>query len=174
MKYVFLLLMNFVLISGTLSQNLQIFCKAVQNESYNQTERYVKKQIREFRNGTRYFNGEGSGYQISFTEAYDTIVCRMKQFECVEDAFSDKCAMKIAIYPGSSSIGVILKSGEKRVEKCFHIQEGSMGRLNIFGWRPRISKSKNILIYKKMYDCEGFVEEQKRNCKTNCLSQRSI
>jgi hypothetical protein len=166
MKSTILLILNFAFLSGIQSQNKQIFCKAVQTESYNQTERYVKKQIREFRNGTRYFNGEGSGYQISFTEAYDTIVSRMKQFECVEDAFSDKCAMKIAIYPGSSSIGVILKSGEKRVEKCFHIQEGSMGRLNIFGWRPRISKSKNILIYKKMHDCNGFVEEQKKNCNS--------
>ena len=167
MKYSILLLLNLAFISVIEGQNKQIFCNAVQTDSYDRTERYIKNQIKEFRKGKVFYNGEGSGYQISFKEAYDTIVCRMKQFECVEDAFSDKCAEKIAIYPGSSSIGIILKSGEKWAEKCFHIQEGTIGRLNILGWRPRISKSKNILIYKKMYDCVGFVDEQKKNCNSD-------
>jgi len=94
----------------------------------------------------------------------DTLTRWLKNMPCVEDAVRDKCQQKELIYPGSSSVGVKFKTSEGIVEKCFWIQEGTTGNVNIFGWKPHIFKSRNILRYKKMYDCKGFIELQRQNC----------
>lgn len=98
---------------------------------------------------------------------YDSIINELQRLECVDDVFWDKCQAKALLYPGKSAIGVRCKTNTGIVEKCFIIQEGTTGQINIFGWRPKIFKSKQKLKYKGTYDCEGFVEDQKKNCQIN-------
>jgi hypothetical protein len=91
--------------------------------------------------------------------------------DCVADAYRDQCENKLAIFPGRSSIGVKFKTNSGIKEKCFSIQEGTTGQINILGWRPKISKSKYILSYKNTYDCEGFIEIQKQKCNQSLKSK---
>jgi len=148
----------------TRSQGNSTFCKAVENEKFKKVERVIKKKVRKIKNGTTYYNGPGSGMQIDHIHNIDTLVMWMNTMPCIADAASDKCEIKISIFPGWIVIGAIFKSSKGISEKCFYIQEGTTGAVNIFGWRPHIFKMKNKLIYKKMYDCPGFVEQQKKNC----------
>ena len=154
------------MMSSVYSQNNASFCKAVGKNNFNKVERLVKKEIRKKRSGTQYDNGQGSGIQVTHVYDLDTITSWLKRFPCVEDAFWDKCQVKISIYPGWSVIGVRLNTESGPSEKCFHIQEGTTGSISIFGWRPHLFKYRNKLIYKKMCDCEGFIEQQKNNCNT--------
>ncbi len=161
---IILLTIFFFIYQNSFSQNEKAFCKAVAEMRFNKVERMIKKIIKKNRKGQIYFNGEGSGYQINLAPSLDSITNWLKRQSCVEDAYWDKCQMKILIYPGSSSIGVKFKTKKGIVEKCFWIKEGTTGQLNIFGWRPKVAKAKQQLVYKKMYDCKGFVETQKKNC----------
>lgn len=146
------------------SQNEKAFCKAVDNMNFNKVERIMLRLVKKNRKGQTYFNGEGSGYQINLAPSLDSITNWLKKQSCVEDAYWDKCQMKTLIYPGSSAIGVKFKTKKGIVENCFLLQEGTTGQVNIFGWRPKLSKAKKILVYKKMYECKGFIETQKSNC----------
>lgn len=158
-----------LLLAGTLTSRAQsqdAFCKAVAKEKYRKIERSVKRQVKKHKQGVTFYNGPGSGYQINLAPSLDSITLWLKNMPCTEDAFWDKCQMKIMIYPGSSSIGVKFKTNQGIKEKCFFIQEGTTGTLQIFGWRPKVWKTRNILVYRKMYDCPDFIEKQKKNCKT--------
>ena len=146
------------------AQNERKFNKAVADMNFNKVERLMCKLVKRYQEGQTYFNGEGSGFQINLCPSLDSIANWLKDQNCVEDAFWDKCQMKAAIYPGMSSVGVKFKTKEGVFEKCFMIQEGTTGQINILGWRPKISKAKKILVYKRMYDCAGFIDTQKRNC----------
>ncbi len=139
-------------------------CKAIENENFKKVERLLQQQVRHHKNGQRYYNGEGSGYQTNFTPALDSITNWFKNQNCVVDAYWNKCQNKIAIYPGWSVIGVKFKTKKGIVEKCYSIQQGTTGKINLLGWRPKLFKTKNKLVYKKSYDCEGFIELQKLNC----------
>ncbi len=147
------------------AQNAKQFCNAVEKSNFNKVERIVHRLIKKNKTGQTYYNGPGSGYQINLTPCYDTMVHWLKQQPCVADAFWDKCQMKLLSYPGHSSVGVRFKSDTGFVEKCFLIQEGTTGQVNLFGWRPKLFKSKMKLVYKKMFDCNGFVESQKKMCE---------
>ncbi len=145
-------------------QNETALCKAVANSNFRKVERIVKKVIKENKTGQTYFNGEGSGYQINLSPCFDSITNWFKKQDCVEDAYWDKCQTKVEIYPGHSSIGVKFRTNSGIVEKCFQIQEGTTGQINFLGWRPKISKEKKQLVYKRMYEYNGFIELQKLNC----------
>lgn len=155
------------------AQNEKAFCNAVESLNFKKAERQIKKLVRNNSKGKTYFNGEGSGYQITFTPCLDSITNWLKKQHCVKDAFWDKCQEKISIYPGWSTIGIkfITKKGE--VEKCISIQEGTTGQVEILGWRPKLSKEKHKLIYKKMFDCKGFIELQKFNCFPNSKNEQN-
>ena len=146
-------------------QNETALCKAVANSNFRKIESIVKTVIKKNIKGQTFYNGEGSGYQIDLTLCFDSITIWFKKQDCVEDAYWDKCQEKVAIYPGHSSIGVKFRTKNGIVEKCFLVQEGTTGQINILGWKPKIFKSKKILIYEKMYDSENFIEQQKINCE---------
>jgi hypothetical protein len=157
----------FFVLQNAFSQDEKAFCKAGYNMNFKKTERILHKVIKENRKGQVFFNGARSGYQTNLAPSLDSITNWLKRQECVEDAFRDKCQMKEAIYPGYSSIGVKFKTKNGMIEKCFLIQEGTTGQINIFGWKPKIFKSKTILVYKKMYDCGNFIEQQRINCRNH-------
>jgi hypothetical protein len=159
-----LFLLIFLSSQKAFSQSEKAFCKAVESMNFKKVERIVHRIVKKNRAGQTYFNGEGSGYQINLSPCYDSIVNWLKKQDCVEDAYWDKCQSKELIYPGSSSIGVKFKTKTGIAEKCFLVQNGTTGQVNIFGWKPKISKAKKNLVYKKMYECKGFIELQKLNC----------
>ncbi len=160
-----ILLIVFVLdFHNAFCQSYTKFCSAVENESFKKVERMVKKQVHKYRNGTTYNYGQND-CQTTFKNSFDSITLWLKNQSCIEDSFWDKCQEKAAIYPWSSTIGVQFRTKKGIVEKCFLIQEGKTGQVNIFGWRPKIFKSKKILFYKKMYNCTNFIEQQKINCQ---------
>ena len=148
----------------TLAQSNTKFCKAIEKEHFKKIERLLKQQVRHHKNGQRYYNGAGSGYQTNFTPALDSLTNWFKNQSCVIDAYWDRCENKIAIYPGWSVIGAKFKTKKGIVEKCYSIQLGTTGKINLFGWRPQLFKTKNKLVYKKSYDCNGFIKQQKLNC----------
>jgi hypothetical protein len=158
------LILFLFLFSPGFSQNNNAFCKAVEYENYDKAERIFKREIKKYKHGNKYDNGPGSGIQISHIAGFDSLTAWLKNKPCIEDAYWDRCQSKIAIYPGWSSIGVKFKTGNGISEKCFYIQEGTIGNIGIFGWRSHIFKTRNILVYKKMYDCAGFIEQQKKEC----------
>lgn len=162
--YIITLMIMFFACQQTFSQNEQAFCKAVKKKNFNKVERIIYKLVKKNKKGVTYFNGQGSGYQINLAPSLDSITNWIKKQPCVEDAFWDKCQMKIQIYPGNSAIGVKFKTGNEIIEKCFMIQEGKTGQVKFFKWRLKLFKAKNVLVYKKMYDCKGFIETQKSNC----------
>jgi hypothetical protein len=163
-RKVILLITILTFVQPVRAQSGQKFCRAVERSNFRKVERIVKKLVKKNRVGVTYFNGVGSGYQISLAPSLDSITGWLKGRACVADAYWDRCQGKPAIYPGSSSIGVILQAKTGEVEKCFRIQEGTTGQLNLFGWRPTVYKPKKILVYRKMSDCAGFIELQRKNC----------
>lgn len=161
-----IMLLFFILVcKNVYCQNEIALCKAVANLNFRRTERIVKTVIKENKTGLTFYNGEGSGHQINLTPCIDSITNWLKKQDCIEDAYWDKCQIKQAIYPGHSTIGVKFRTKNGIVEKCFLVQEGTTGQINILGWEPKIFKSKKILIYEKMYNCENFIEQQKMNCE---------
>lgn len=164
MKVIIMLLSLLLFVNISYSQNNCNFCKAVEKGNFNKVERLFKKEVRKRENGTQFYNGPGSGMQTTHSYNIDTLTMWLKNHPCVADAYPDKCQEKIAIYPGHSSIGVKFNTNKGIVEKCFLLQEGTMGTVNILGWRPHLFEAKNILVYKKIYGCSGFIEQQKINC----------
>lgn len=144
------------------AQSEMRLCKAIEKGKFGKVERIVKRQIKSL---PEFKESDASGkINLSMEENVENLTLWFKNMNCVEDAFEDKCQNKIAIYPGWSIIGVKFKTSSGIEEKCFSIQKGTTGTINIFGWHPKVSRMKNKLVYKKMYNCPGFVEEQKRNC----------
>jgi hypothetical protein len=160
LKIILLTFFLFVL-QNAFCQNANVFCKAVNNSNFRKAERIVIKVIKKNRKGQTYFNGEGSGYQINLTASLDSIINWLKKRDCVEDAYWDKNQLKPAIYPGWATIGIKLRTNKGIIEKCFFIQKGTTGQVNILGWRPKLFKSRQELVYKRMFNCENFIKLQK-------------
>jgi hypothetical protein len=139
--------------------------KAIEKGNFYKVERIIKTEIRKHKKGEQYDNGPGSGMQTSFNSSYDSIIHWLLSHKNVSAATWDKCAVKISIYPGWSDIGAVFQTKEGEVEKCFHIQVGTTGQVNLFGWHPKLRKSKKELRYIKMNDCKGFVAQQEVNCR---------
>ncbi len=81
----------------------------------------------------------------------------------------DRCVPKPAIWPGTWTLGVVYRTqdglADQVLERCYVIQGGRPGRINLFGWRPRIRKARNDLRVIDVRSCPGYVEEQERICK---------
>lgn len=143
-------------------QDNSSFCRVVEKEKFGKVERIIKRMIKEIPESRDYT--DTLSFEPRMDENVESLTQWFKGFSCVEDAFQDKCQNKISIYPGWSIIGVKFRTRSGLVEKCFSIQLGTTGTINLFGWRPKIGRMKNKLVYKRMYDCPGFIVEQKRNC----------
>jgi hypothetical protein len=172
MKISISVILFFFLLNPAHPQKNCSFCNSVENGNFNKAERIFKREIKKYRYGTKYDNGPGSGIQTKYTSSFDSLTNWLKYKRCVEDAYWDKCQIKEDIYPGWSSIGVKFKTSNGTFEKCFYIQEGTLGQIYFFGWRPKVFKARNILVYKKMYDCSGFIEQQKKECDQSKILSR--
>lgn len=139
--------------------------KAIDKGNFHTVERIVKAEIRKHKKGEQFYNGPGSGMQTSFNASCDSIVNWLVSHKHISSAAWDKCVYKIAIYPGQLVIGAVFQTKQGEVEKCFHIRQGTTGQVNLFGWHPKLLKSKNELRYIKMMDCKGFVALQEANCR---------
>lgn len=153
-----------LLVQLTVTAQLSSLSKAAENGRWNKVERIMKRKIHE-QNRVFDFDNRQRKTILSFTIAYDTLVHWLKTSPVVEDAAWDKCMGKLSIYPGHSAVGVRFKTKNGIVEKCFVVQEGSTGTINFFGWHPHLIRYKWKLVYKRMRDCKGFVEQQKAECE---------
>lgn len=70
---------------------------------------------------------------------------------------------KIKIIEAYPTIGIQIKAGNDTIEKCFIIQEGTTGQIHLFGWKPKLLKARNILVFERMINCNGFLAEQRKN-----------
>ena len=147
------------------AQNESVFCKVVTKADFKKIERKIKQLIQHNNQGKIFYNGAGSGNQIDYTPCYDSIINWLVRQPCIVDAYWDKCENKELLFPGKSAIGIKFKTEKGIFEKCFLIQQGTTGQINILGYRPKLFKESKKLVYKKMFDCNGFIEAQKKNCK---------
>lgn len=80
----------------------------------------------------------------------------------------DRCVIKPAIWPGTWTLGVVFRTRDGKVqdilERCYTIQGGRTGTIDLFGWHPRVFKARDNLKVKRARACAGFVEEQKKAC----------
>ena len=56
-------LLSVIFFEHTIAQD-ENDCKSIYKRHFKKAEKTIKKQIRQYRNGTSYFNGVGSGNQI--------------------------------------------------------------------------------------------------------------
>ncbi len=139
---------------------------AIAKNHFRKVERIIKHEIKKHKQGVEFDNGPGSGMQITHAPTFDSLVIWLKKHPNVEDAAWDRCAEKIAIYPGWAVLGARFKTKNGVREMCFHVQQGTMTRLKVRNGKAQNfpALDKNILVYRKMYACEGFIEQQKQNC----------
>ncbi|KRP11476.1 MAG: hypothetical protein ABR95_03420 [Sphingobacteriales bacterium BACL12 MAG-120813-bin55] len=146
-------------------QREQAMDRAVAQGNLNKIERLIKQQVRKHRKAVVLTNPYDSTVTYkSLVPALDSITAWLDRQESIEAAYWDKCQMKIDIYPGHSSIGIRIQGESEMIEKCFYVQEGTIGKLHFFGWRPQLFRTRLVLKYEKMYDCPGFIELQQQNC----------
>jgi hypothetical protein len=164
MKVFIVIIVSLFLLSVTNAQSRSSFCNAVEGGNFKKVARQFNKQVKCRKWGKTFDNGPGSGMQVTHVYDLDTLTLWLKNMPCVADAYWDKCQVKIGIYPGWVEIGAKFNTRDGIREMCFCLQEGTTGAIHILGWQPHLFKSKNKLILKRLYDCEGFIDKQKANC----------
>ncbi|MBK7173976.1 MAG: hypothetical protein IPH84_12245 [Bacteroidales bacterium] len=164
-KFIPLIFILFLALNVTFGQSNRPFCNAVQHGNYRKVERILKHETRKYRHGVTYDNGPGSGMQVTHSPGLDSLTSWFKTMPCVKDAYWDKCCNKPGIYPGWAVIGVLFDQDGQTIAKCFTFQLGTTGSMNVFGWRPHILPMKDHLIYRKISDCPGFIERERRKCE---------
>lgn len=144
------------------SEEQNSFSKAVKEENFRKVEHLFKREIKHL---NRFYKPTNSGNTyFDYQTQIDSLTNWLKNKPCVLDANNDKCQTKVLIYPGKSAVGVKFKTKSGIVEKCFLIQNGTLGNVHLFKWQFHFFKPKDKLVYKKMYDCNGFIEREKENC----------
>lgn len=165
-RFLRILLLMFVLIPGEKSlmaqernRSNQKLCKAVYEEDWTKVHKLVRKQIKQWS-----YLDTSLGYP-SYSMAIDSLVAIFLQSPCVEEAFADKCAIKISIWPGTSVVGIKFSGHDGTSEFCYTIQEGQMRAIRINGILHIPLKGREKLVYQGSGRCKGFIEEQRRLCR---------
>lgn len=80
----------------------------------------------------------------------------------------DRCVVKAQTWPGTWTLGVVFRTRDGHVEdiieRCYTIQGGVPGTINLSGWRPRVRKDRQQLKCIRAKACPGFLEEQRKVC----------
>jgi hypothetical protein len=144
------------------AQDGKRFQRALNARSEHSLDRWVKHELHRHR--TRQLISTPNGSYSSYAPTYDSLVAFLRRQPGVEDAAWDKCMNKLDIWPGHSNIGVRWHARGQVFERCWMVQEGITGAMNLFGWRPHVRKDREHLKYKRALKCPGFVEDQRRYC----------
>lgn len=154
-----LLLLPFVL----QAQAAKGFQRALNARNEHALDRWMAREIHRQRKG--HLITTPSGSYRSHAPTYDSLVAFMRRQPGVEDAAWDKCMDKLDLWPGHSNIGLRWHGRGQVFERCWTVQEGIPGTIDLFGWRPHVRKDKQHLKYKRASWCPGFVEQQRRYCE---------
>lgn len=138
------------------------FARALKGGSIHAIDRWMKRELMARRKGEQVENG--STMITVHTLTYNSIVDWLRKQPGVIDAAWDGCVGKLDIWPGHSTIGLRWRVGEVVHERCWTVQEGIPGTINLFGWRPKVRKSREYLKYDRASVCPGFVEQQRKYC----------
>lgn len=157
-----LLLCSMLLPFALEAQDAKRFQRALTSGNERAIDRWVEREVHRQRKGIVMTTWEAR--YTSHSATYDSLVAFMRRQPGVRDAAWDKCMTKIAIWPGHSTIGMRWQKGDQVIERCWKVQEGIPGTINLFGWRPKVRKAHEHLKYKSARECAGFVEEQKKYC----------
>jgi len=157
-----LLLCLFLLPLVAPAQNAQRFQRALASGNERALDRWMKGEVHRARKGHQVTTPSGS-YTVH-DPSHDSLVAFLRRQPGVEDAAWDKCIGKLDIWPGHSTIGLRWRVGEVVHERCWTVQEGIPGTINLFGWRPHVRKDRQHLKYKRASLCPGFVEQQRKYC----------
>lgn len=158
-----LLLCLFLLPLVAPAQNAQRFQRALASGNERALDRWMEHEIHRVRKGHQVTTPSGS-YTVH-DPSHDSLVAFLRRQPGVEDAAWDKCIGKLDIWPGHSNIGLRWRVGDEVRERCWTVQEGIMGTINILGWRPHVRKDRQQLKYKRARSCPGFVEQQRKYCE---------
>jgi len=157
-----LLLFLFVLPLLAQAQNAKRFQHALVSSSERAMDRWMKSGIHRVRKGHQ-VTTPSSSYTVH-DPSHDSLVAFLRRQPGVDDAAWDKCIGKLDVWPGHSTIGLRWRVGDGLHERCWTVQEGIPGTVNIFGWRPKVRKSRAYLKYERASTCPGFVEQQRKYC----------
>ncbi|MCU0436402.1 MAG: hypothetical protein MUC49_00705 [Raineya sp.] len=103
--------------------------------------------------------------------AFDSIRRRIERLKYVKDVFYDYCQIKIDLYPGYMTLGVLFTEKGVEVEKGYIIQVGRTRytRLRFFGYNTCIPipklKSMDKLLLRKIYYAPNFIKKNKQICE---------
>ncbi len=152
-----------LLLPLTLSaQDAERFDKAIRKGSIHAVDRWMQRELHRQRHG-QVVTMPTASYTVH-GPTYDSLVTFLRVRPGVIDAVWDKCMMKEASWPGHSRIGLRIELNGAQYERCYRVQEGRPGNINLFGWRPHLRKGRGSLKYLGAADCPGFIAEQRRLC----------
>lgn len=145
------------------AQDVERFQRALASGNVQALDRWMKHELHQQRKGHPVAASQGT--YIVHGPTFDSLVAFLRRQPGVEDAAWDKCIGKLDIWPGHSTIGLRWRDGDLVHERCWSVQEGRRGTINLFGWRPKLRKSRQHLKYKRASACPGFVEQQRKYCE---------
>jgi hypothetical protein len=138
------------------------FARAVVRGKMAAIDRWMKRELMAKKKGESVDNGSTVITVHSLT--YNSIVDFLTGQPAVIDAAWDGCMGKVGLWPGRSTIGLRIRLNGVEYERCYRVQEGIPGTIDLFGWRPMVRRSREHLKYLGAAECPGFVVEQRRIC----------
>ena len=152
-----------LLLPGSLfAQDARSFARALEHHHTRAVDLWMARELHRHRKGV-VITIPTASYTVHYP-TYDSLVVWLRRQPGVVDAEWDRCVVKTLIWPGHSTIGLRLQMAGAIHERCYTLQEGRPGTINVFGWRPRVRKTREDLELQRIQECEGFVEAQRRNC----------
>ena len=157
----------FLFTAPTWAQNDYQFAQVIKRGNVRAIDRYMERLIaregKDVRPGSTMHPLGGAEGRIG--ELWSTLrsPTGVAHLDC------DRCVVKPAIWPGQWRLGVVFRTkdghSEDVLERCYTIQGGRTGTVNIFGWRPRIRSARDDLQLINVCSCPGFVEAQRALCE---------
>lgn len=144
------------------AQDAASFPKALEYGSPRMLDRWMKRELYRQRNGVL-VTTPSSSYTIH-SPTYDSLTAWLRRQPGVLDSEWDRCIGKLMLWPGRSTIGVQVQLGGVLHERCYTVQEGRTGVINLPGWRPKVRKSREELKLLGVRECTGFIAEQRSYC----------
>ncbi|MBI1307241.1 MAG: hypothetical protein GC181_11615 [Bacteroidetes bacterium] len=134
---------------------------AMSELNVSKTDKKIKRIIR------KHCKIHKHGKDTSFYHALNNILLDVQKLDNVLDTYYDYCTIKIAIYPGTTTLGVMIETEKFAVEKCYAIQMGKLRNYKLFG-KPigfiKRAGSLQKLILKSEYYAPGFIQQQRELC----------